>query len=62
MVAAKFFDEEYFSNSFYAKIGGISLEDMNRLEVEFLNLIDYKLYVEEKIFYQYQEKMLNCEQ
>ena len=62
MIAAKFFDEEYFPNSFYSKIGGITLDDMNKLEIEFLNLIDYKLFVDEEMFFNYKEKMLNCEQ
>ena len=36
LLAAKFFDDEYFHNSFYAKLGGISLAELNALELEFL--------------------------
>lgn len=45
MLAAKFFDDMYYSNAFYAKIGGVTTEEMNQLEIYFLNLLDYKLYV-----------------
>ena len=31
MVAAKYFDDFYYKNEFYAKIGGISKKDMNAL-------------------------------
>lgn len=32
VVSAKFFDDFYFKNSFYAKLGGISLELINHME------------------------------
>lgn len=61
MVAAKFFEEDYFPNNFYAKIGGITLEDINQLEIEFLSLINFKLFVDESLFSQYEEKLLYCD-
>ena len=33
MVGAKFFDDFFYKNDFYAKIGGISKADINRLEL-----------------------------
>ncbi|KAI4837795.1 cyclin [Plasmodium brasilianum] len=53
MISAKFFDDLYYSNSFYAKVGGVTTKELNKLEVYFLNLLDYKLYVssEEYDFY-----------
>lgn len=45
ILAAKFFDDVYFSNSFYARIGGLPSSEMNVLEAHFLNLIKYNLYV-----------------
>lgn len=56
-IAAKFYDEKYFTNQYYAKVGGISLKEFNCLEVEFLTMINYKLYVEDQIFIQYREKL-----
>ncbi|KAF7845026.1 Cyclin-U4-1 [Senna tora] len=36
MVAAKFMDDLYYNNAYYAKVGGISTLEMNFLEVDFL--------------------------
>jgi len=48
MVAAvKFYDDSYFKNHYYAKIGGLSLEEFNKLETEFLHeYMNYRLYVD----------------
>ena len=45
VIAAKFFDDHYFANSHYAKVGGITNKELNNLEFEFLNSINYTLYV-----------------
>ncbi|XP_014516152.1 cyclin-U4-1 [Vigna radiata var. radiata] len=36
MVAAKFMDDMYYNNAYYAKVGGISKREMNVLELDFL--------------------------
>lgn len=46
MVAAKFHDDEYASNEYYAKVGGIALQELNALEAEFLLLLNWKLCIE----------------
>jgi hypothetical protein len=45
MCASKFHDDTYYSNAFFAKIGGVSNREMNRLEIEFLDLITFELFV-----------------
>eukprot|EP01056_Protomagalhaensia_sp_Gyna25_P002587 Protomagalhaensia_sp_Gyna_25__2586@NODE_246_length_4207_cov_20_933781_g189_i0_p1_GENE_NODE_246_length_4207_cov_20_933781_g189_i0NODE_246_length_4207_cov_20_933781_g189_i0_p1_ORF_typecomplete_len390_score7_10Cyclin/PF08613_11/5_9e35Cyclin_N/PF00134_23/7_8e08_NODE_246_length_4207_cov_20_933781_g189_i028314000 len=57
MIAAKFFDDVYYSNSFYAKIGGLSLEEMNVLESHFLHLIKYDLYVSPREYERYRRNV-----
>jgi hypothetical protein len=32
VVSAKFADDTFYKNSYYAKVGGISTEEMNNLE------------------------------
>ena len=56
-IAAKFYDEKYFTNEYYSKVGGITLKEFNLLEIEFLHMIDYRLFVDEKLFLQYREKL-----
>ncbi len=50
LVAAKFLDDSYFNNAYYAKVGGISLEEMNALEVDFLLRLDFRLHVQPEAF------------
>lgn len=50
MVTAKFYDDVFYSNLFYSKVGGITLSELNNLEVEFLNLIGFELYISPEEF------------
>jgi len=45
VVAAKFHDDEYASNSYFAKVGGIEASELNALEAEFMELINWRLFV-----------------
>lgn len=51
MIAAKFFDDEYFNNSFYAKVGGIRCLELNQLEVDFLFRVNFSLHVRPSDFF-----------
>lgn len=48
MVAAKFADDFFYKNEYYAKIGGITRMDINALELELLNQLSYNLFVSEE--------------
>lgn len=50
VTACKFVDDIYYKQNFYAKIGGISTEELNCLEREFLYLLDYKMFVNSTTF------------
>jgi hypothetical protein len=43
--------------NFYAKMGGITLKEINSLEYEFLNLIDFKLFVDNDLFEKYNNNL-----
>ena len=47
IAAIKFYEDDCYSMSYYSKIGGISLEEAIMLEYEFMNLIDYNLFVKQ---------------
>ncbi|ESW19048.1 hypothetical protein PHAVU_006G092300 [Phaseolus vulgaris] len=55
MVAAKFLDDKYYSNAYFAKVGGVSTEEMNRMEIEFLFNLEFRLFVTTELF------LKNCE-
>jgi hypothetical protein len=42
-LSSKALSDSYCTNSHYAKIGGISTQELNALELEFLTLIDWRL-------------------
>ncbi|AMD19996.1 HCL155Cp [Eremothecium sinecaudum] len=44
-VSTKFFSDFFYSNSRYARVGGISLQELNRLELQFSILCDFELIV-----------------
>jgi hypothetical protein len=45
VVASKFYDDEYYSNSWYGRVGGVCAKELNILEVTFLKLIQFRLTV-----------------
>ncbi|GIX64554.1 cyclin2 related protein [Babesia caballi] len=45
MLAAKFSDDVYYSNKFYAQVGGVSVSEINLLEAQFLRMLNFQLYV-----------------
>ena len=59
MLAAKFFDDRYYNNEYYSRVGGISKKEINLLEIEFLNYINFTLYVDPVIFFRYRERLLS---
>ncbi|KAH9531263.1 hypothetical protein CY35_19G029000 [Sphagnum magellanicum] len=53
MVAAKFLDDAYYNNAYYAKVGGVTTSEMNKLEIEFLFRLDFRLQVTVSVFESY---------
>ncbi|KAH0611356.1 uncharacterized protein H6S33_010621 [Morchella sextelata] len=43
--ASKFFSDVFYTNSRYAKVGGLPLQELNHLELQFLILNDFRLAV-----------------
>jgi len=58
MLAAKFFDDQYFNNAYFGKVGGVSCKEINLLEIEFVFMINFNLYVESKMFEMYNKRLL----
>ena len=50
VLAAKFHDDKFYLNSFYAHIGGIGLPELNFMEMEFLKCIKFNLYIDAELF------------
>ena len=50
LCSAKFFDDLYYNNAYYARVGGIGNRELNELEIEFLALINFDLFVEFAVY------------
>jgi len=59
LLAAKFFDDAYYNNAYYAKVGGVLVSEMNGLEVEFLFRINFSLHVKPDEFAKYQASLVS---
>eukprot|EP00578_Thalassiosira_sp_NH16_P005647 CAMPEP_0181137584 /NCGR_PEP_ID=MMETSP1071-20121207/33781_1 /TAXON_ID=35127 /ORGANISM="Thalassiosira sp., Strain NH16" /LENGTH=556 /DNA_ID=CAMNT_0023224343 /DNA_START=478 /DNA_END=2148 /DNA_ORIENTATION=+ len=59
LLAAKFFDDAYYNNAYYAKVGGVLVEEMNNLECQFLFKIDFSLRVLPEVFDKYSAELVS---
>ena len=59
LLAAKFFDDAYYNNAYYAKVGGVLVSEMNGLEVDFLFRINFSLHVTPEVFEEYRAKLFS---
>ena len=50
LTSIKFNEDKIYPNSFYAKIAGISVKELIKLESTFLKLIDFKLFISDEIY------------
>jgi hypothetical protein len=53
VISIKYNEDTFFKNSFYAKVGGISVKELTKLENAFLKLIEFKLFVADDLFQKY---------
>ncbi|CAO3610727.1 unnamed protein product [Cunninghamella blakesleeana] len=58
MVASKFFSDVFYTNIRYAKVGGIPVKELNILELEFLRMNDFKLYIKLEELQKYGDQLL----
>ncbi|XP_068336757.1 cyclin-U1-1 [Pyrus communis] len=53
MVASKMLDDVHYNNAFYARVGGVSNAELNKLELELLFLLDFGVTVSSRDFESY---------
>ncbi|CAE6431631.1 unnamed protein product [Rhizoctonia solani] len=57
-VASKFFSDVFYTNSRYAKVGGLPQTELNQLELQFLLLNDFRLSIPIDEMQRYAEQLL----
>ena len=55
LIAIKYNEDIIYDNLYYSKIGGVTKKELLILENEFLQLIDFNLFVSNKIYQKYYE-------
>ncbi|XP_009344074.2 cyclin-U2-1 [Pyrus x bretschneideri] len=53
MVASKYVEDMNYRNSYFARVGGLTTNELNKLELEFLFLMGFKLHVNVSVFESY---------
>ncbi|KAG5545504.1 hypothetical protein RHGRI_017863 [Rhododendron griersonianum] len=53
MVASKMLDDVHYNNAFYARVGGITNVELNKLELELLFMLDFGVTVSSRVFESY---------
>ncbi len=53
LLAIKFNDDVYYTNLYYAQVGGVVLEELNRLEAEMLGLLSFDIHVQPQLYATY---------
>ena len=62
ILAVKFNEDDYFSNEFYSKVGGVSNAEFNLLENESFLLINHTLWITEEIYLKYENYLKNYQE
>ncbi|KAG1753227.1 cyclin-domain-containing protein [Suillus lakei] len=57
-VASKFFSDVFYTNSRYAKVGGLPQAELNQLELQFLLLNDFRLVISPEEMQRYAEQLI----
>jgi hypothetical protein len=53
IMAIKYNEDDFYTNSYYSKVGGISTRELNLLEYEFVKLLKYNLFINRQTYDKY---------
>ena len=53
ILAIKYNEDLYFTNEQYAKVGGVSVQELNDLELYSIQLLNFNLFISEDIYEKY---------
>ena len=59
LLAIKFNEDCFYTNEYYAKVGGIDLDEMNYLERSCIELLNFDLFVDQNLYKKYVNYLLN---
>lgn len=60
LCAIKYNEDVFYENKYYAEIAGVSLKELNKIEYDFIDLIDFNLFITKQQFDQYENYLQIC--
>jgi PHO85 cyclin-6/7 len=57
LIVQKFYNDKYYGNNTISLLGGVSIQELNMLEEEFLEMIDFDLCVSNEEITETQKKL-----
>ncbi len=61
ILAIKFNEDDYYSNEFYSKVGGVSNAELNKLESDTYLLIKHQLWINMDLYSKYETYLRHYE-
>ena len=59
IIAIKYNEDNFYSTEVYAKLGGITVQELNFLEMQFLISIKFSLFVEKDLYDKYYDNLIS---
>lgn len=61
VISIKYNEDDYYSNEYYAKVGGISLKELNVLEYTILIILNFELFIDNELYENYENQIKEYE-
>ena len=55
LMSIKYNEDNFYDNKFYAEIAGVKLKELNMIENNFTDMIDFKYYVDDETYEKYKD-------
>ena len=59
LMAIKYNEDNFYDNKFYSEIAGVKLKELKLIEYTFLDMIDFKMFVDDDTFEKYTQYLEN---
>jgi hypothetical protein len=59
ILSIKFNEEQMYSMNYYAEVFGVSTKELHNLELSFISMINFSLFIKEEKYYQYEQSLIN---
>lgn len=58
MISIKYNEDTFYQNDFIAKIGGVTIKELNKLEYKFSQILDFNFFVDHEDYNKYEKLFL----